>query len=115
LVVHTFDPGVLEASGTDFTVASLSRGAGLERLQQALSAFSGVQSWRVQLSKSGGDEGASAPLVASIEGKEVADRQQKRQKKEDAVRQDPGVKAILEAFPGSTIERIETSGDGPRK
>lgn len=115
LVVHTFNPGVLEASGTDFTVASLSRGAGLERLQQALSAFSGVQSWRVQLSKSGGDEGASAPLVASIEGKEVADRQQKRQKKEDAVRQDPGVKAILEAFPGSTIERIETSGDGPRK
>jgi DNA polymerase-3 subunit gamma/tau len=111
LVVHTFEPGVLEASGADFTVASLSRGAGLERLQQSLQSFSGMASWRVHLAKSGSDENTVAPLSASIEGKEIANRQKSRQKKEETVRQDPGVKAILEAFPGSTIERIDISED----
>jgi len=109
LVVHTFERGVLEASGAEFTVASLSRGAGLERLQQALQSFSGIAPWRVNLSKSGSEENTIAPLSASIEGKEIATRQKSRQKKEEIIRQEPGVKAILEAFPGSTIERIDIS------
>ena len=109
LVVHTFERGVLEASGAEFTVASLSRGAGLERLQQALQSFSGTAPWRVNLSKSGSEENTTAPLSASIEGKEIATRQKSRQKKEEIIRQEPGVKAILEAFPGSTIERIDIS------
>jgi DNA polymerase-3 subunit gamma/tau len=107
LVVHTFERGVLEASGAEFTVASLSRGAGLERLQQALQSFSGTAPWRINLSKSGSEENTTAPLSASIEGKEIANRQKSRQKKEEIIRQEPGVKAILEAFPGSTIERID--------
>lgn len=109
LAVVNFQPGILEATGAEFTVASLSRGAGLERLEQALQSYSGVSSWRINLKKgeTGGEGVHEAP--SSIAANEKAKRSQARHAKEEAVRQDPGVTALLDAFPGSTIDRVEVS------
>lgn len=111
LAVSVFEPGLLEASGAEFTVASLSRGAGLEKLQQALVSYSGIASWRVSLKKNDGDKGSDSAPAASIEAVERTKRNQSRKAKEEAIRGHPSVRAIEKTFPGSTIERVDILGE----
>jgi DNA polymerase III subunit gamma/tau len=110
LAVVAFQPGILEATGAEFTVASLSRGAGLERLEQALQSYSGTSSWRITLKRGEKSAEGAHEAPSSIAANEKAKRSQARHAKEEAVRQDPGVAALLDAFPGSTIDRVEVSG-----
>lgn len=107
LAVSAFQPGLLEASGAEFTVASLSRGAGLERLQQALRGYSGISEWRISLKKNEGDSGTTSAPAASIEAIERSKRNQSRKAKEEVIRQHPSVRAIEKTFPGSIVERVD--------
>jgi DNA polymerase-3 subunit gamma/tau len=102
LSIVLFQPGTLVAKGPKFTVASVESKENIERLKQALSAYSRVDGWKVTLEAS--EQGEVAGSLVSAERERKVES---RRKTEEAIGNHPKIKSLQRVFPGSSIEDIK--------
>lgn len=104
LVLGDFSAGRLRGTGPEFTIGYLNHKDNKAKLAQELKAYSGIESWEIdlQVAKAGMEvSGTSLQQQA-----EAADQQIKAQKREQ-ISNHPKIKSLQKAFPGSTIENIQ--------
>ncbi|MCB0328320.1 MAG: DNA polymerase III subunit gamma/tau [Bdellovibrionales bacterium] len=101
--VSTFDNGLLALKGPDFQIKSLQQEDTLRRISELLAGFSGHSPWRLEFSSSGVG-GRATP--DSLEGREEEVREKRRAKQKQEMLGNETVKAVMEAFPGSKIEKV---------
>lgn len=100
--------GVLEASGPEFSVASLNNAESKKKLEGALALFSNVAAWQIKFVSSGVSAGSlSEPSPGSLFHQEEAKRQLTRAEKQADISNHPKVKSLQRIFPGTQIETIK--------
>jgi len=100
LSIVEFSLGKLVAKGPDFNVAYLTRTESLEKLQTCLFEYSQQRDWQISITAGVTD---SESLCEQEEKKNLEHKQQMTQH----LREHASVKAILDAFPSSKIDRIK--------
>ncbi|MBX7138245.1 MAG: DNA polymerase III subunit gamma/tau, partial [Oligoflexia bacterium] len=101
LSVQEFGKGVLKATGPEFSVRYLESQDNTKKIKEALSAFSQVSSWSINLRLAEGGSGSIVP--GSLAHRERQSQDTKKLESHDAVENDPNFKSLQRAFPGSKI------------
>lgn len=99
LSITAFTQGILSATGTEFSVKSLSGSDNLTKLQNFLKNYSKCDNWQISLKESG----EKADTLHNEDRREELTKQASRA--EELVSH-PSVQAIRDIFPGSEVEKI---------
>ena len=101
LSITRFEPGVLEAAGPDFSISYLQQPDNSSKLEAKLKEVCGGDRWQILLKKT---VTSSKLEPGSILHNEVVEAQKSKELKAKSIRENPKVKGLLSAFPGSTLE-----------
>ena len=102
----SFVGGELKMGVSSFDAKSLQDADTQEKLKSCLYSYSGQEDWKIVLEElEGGVRGTSA-ASGSMVADEEAERRDKRRKVEQEARSHPMVKAALNTFEGSAVERV---------
>ncbi|RMG40625.1 MAG: DNA polymerase III subunit gamma/tau [Candidatus Dadabacteria bacterium] len=104
LSVETFDAGILVASGPEFSTEYLERSDNKARLCELLSSFSGIDKWKINITKGNGDNGIEP---GSLREQEEQRLERERRMREKKLVEHPAIKQLKEVFPDSEIEQIK--------
>ena len=104
-----FSNGTLLAEASEFDKNSILDSDTIQHLRACLLSYSGTETWSIDFSTPQEKPGVvktARPLAGSVAAAEARKNKQGRLKIETEARNDPKVKAVLEAFSGSAVERV---------
>lgn len=105
-----FEAGELVLEGSLFDVDSVKDGAMLETLRACLHSYSGVDRWNIDIRQATAPvadaPGASGAVAGSLAHREAKAEQDRQAKIDAEARNHPLVKAALDTFDGSRIEKV---------
>ncbi|MCB0352093.1 MAG: DNA polymerase III subunit gamma/tau [Bdellovibrionales bacterium] len=105
--VARFGPGSLTLSGPKFHLDSIESQEGRSKLVEALERFFKVQEWEITFVPQADKDSEVVSLHSETQRKR---REQKVAKREEVLSH-PQVRAIREAFPGTSVESIRTTSE----
>jgi hypothetical protein len=95
VMIDAFEPGLLKAKAASMTVEYLNEPAKKSQLITFLEQFSGIQSWKVELSLSDA-LATDTPISKGVGATEIAIDFEKH----------PTLKELTQIFPGTSIESV---------
>ena len=115
-----FVAGVLELEGAEFDILALKESGVNTRLRECLTAYGESDNWDIRFAATSTQsdeqvETKSATVAAgSVAAKEAKEEAAFVEKRKDEAREDPNVRQALEAFSGSSIERVSVLKEGEK-